>query len=254
MDVVEDRKPARTRAALPGRVARFVIAAGLLALSWFLTGPLVDEYQLEQRYLKAVVCPSGPDCLVPGTGLVKDRRHGESCSTDSYGAKSCAPYYQVLTEVRVRDDRRTVWLSVAADTYREIAVGDRLGLSVWQDRTVRIEVGDRTERLDPFFSLFNQVWWLQGSWVALGLAVVVASGHFRGLVLSGTGPFLLMGHYFLGAGAALAVEHELFPLGVAGHGWKALWVGPVVFGGFGVLWTALVVVAYLEDRRERARP
>lgn len=264
MDVVEDRKPDRTvghtHTALSRTVARFVVAAGLLALSWFLTGPLVDQYELEQRYLKAVVCPAeragattDPDCLVPGTGLVKDRRDGESCSTDSYGVKSCSPYHDLLTEVRVRDDRRTVWLSVEADTYRKIAPGDRVPLSVWQDRTVRLVVGDHTERHDPFFSLFNEVWWLQGTWIALGLAVVVASGHFRGLVLSSYGLLLLPGHYMLGAGVALAVEHELFPFGAVGSGWQGLWVGPLVIAGSGVLWTALAVSGYVEDRRKDAR-
>ncbi|MFF1680506.1 hypothetical protein ACFVYG_31290 [Streptomyces sp. NPDC058256] len=138
---VEDRKPGLggffQRVRVLGenpwtlRSLRALVTVPLLCLTGFLVVPVVDEYQDQQTYRHASVCPAGqdrtadadPDCLVPGTGLVTDKVTWSKCESIGYGAEKCRPAYRLQADMRVQEERRTEWIDVGKDIYRLVAAG-----------------------------------------------------------------------------------------------------------------------------------
>lgn len=221
-EAVQDRTPARrwrgvrrNLRSVPGpRLLVTVVLVGLAALA---STPLAGEYQALQTYRNATVCPvgqsrsaDGDDCLVRATGEVTDKEVGQSCTTDSYGAKSCAPKY--LVRVRVPGRGETGWISTRHVTHREAVRGDRADVVLWQDDVVRLTVRGNTEKHEPYYGLKKHfAWLLMVAPLPLAVAVLVAVGRLGRMVFHPIAPIFLLGTPFiLGQTVGFAFESLLF--------------------------------------------
>ncbi|MGP4046196.1 hypothetical protein [Streptomyces sp. 2A115] len=207
---------------------RAMVTAALLALTGLLAVPVADEYEGQQTYRNASVCPADEgdadsDCLVPGTGLITDKVTRKECESLGYGgAEKCGPAYSVQADIRFREEQRTEWFDVSKDTYRRDR-RDRFDLYAWHDKVVRITVGDDTVRLGPHFGLrYEPMVWLLGAWFALVIAGVVATGYVWALLTWG-GLFLGVSTLVPYFALLVAIEGALFG---AGPLW--LWILAVI--------------------------
>ncbi|WP_405927018.1 hypothetical protein [Streptomyces sp. NBC_00035] len=263
--LVEDRKPGmgglfqRVRAVGENpwtlRSLRTLVTVPLLCLTGFLVVPVADEYQDQQTYRHASVCPAGqdrtadedPDCLVPGTGLVTDKITWSKCESIGYGAEKCRPAYKLQTDIRVQEERRTEWIDVGKDIYRSVERRDLVDLYVWHDEVARIAVGDRTERLDPYFGLrYGPMAWLAGAWLVLVAAGFVAMGY-TWMLFSRLGLLILGCSLIPFIAIDAVIEGALFGSG-------PMWVWIVAAIGMAV-GSAVVVSGLKEDveRKKRRR-
>lgn len=218
--------------------SRLLVAAALLALGAFLATPIVDEHRMRQAYLNASVCPAGDprttdggrgaaDCLLPGTGEVTDREIRRGCFEDDDGFPTCRRDHRLRITVQGRDDQDSRWFLVAENTYRDTARGDRVEVLLWQDTVVRLTASGHTETYEPYFGLRDLWWRTQGAWLALGLAVAVATGLLWALPFGWYIPLWLTPYILLGGTVIVVIEGVLFGM--------PLWVCVVAALGFAAL-------------------
>jgi hypothetical protein len=203
-----------------------LIAVGYVAVLW--VGAVLGRYQDVSAYRQASVCPAGPvgaeHCVAPDTGDVRDKRTGESCTTDgNNNTQTCTTYYDVLLH---RTQGRDHWVGVGSRTYRDVRSGDHADLLTWHGAVVRMVVHGHTETYPPPAES-SMFWPLAGLWLLLVVAVWAALSGQLSLLLA----FPNFGLVWLAMPVGWLVQGTLL-----GMNWLD-WIFLVPFTAFGVFWT-----------------
>ncbi|MFE2526852.1 hypothetical protein ACFXEL_21690 [Streptomyces sp. NPDC059382] len=181
--------------------SRALLVLGAVLAVLFCARALDRGHDATAAYGRAFVC-GGEECLHEETGEVRDRRTGQTCTsngtsggTTTGGAPatiggvaagaggvggapvtigggggnagtSCTRYHDVKLAWSGGSD----WLGVAAETYEEVRAGDRARLRTWQGQVVRLEIGGLVRTYPPASQtgLWSRVLLL---WLGLGVAV-----------------------------------------------------------------------------------
>ncbi|MFJ9074880.1 hypothetical protein ACIRO3_06435 [Streptomyces sp. NPDC102278] len=184
--------------ALPSLLRALVVLGAVLAVL-FSARALERGHEATVVFGRASVC-GGEDCVHEETGEVRDRRTGQTCTSNgtsggttaggvpatiggaAAGAggaggapvtigggggnagTSCTRYH----DVKVAWSGGADWLGVAEETYEKARAGDRARLRTWQGQVVRLEVGGRVRTYPPASEtgLWSRVLLL---WLGLGV-------------------------------------------------------------------------------------
>ncbi|MFD9377568.1 hypothetical protein ACFWBH_18840 [Streptomyces sp. NPDC059999] len=202
--------------ALPPWLRALVVLGAVFAV--LLSARALDRgHDATVTYERALVC-GGEECLHEETGEVRDRRTGETCTsngtsggTTAGGAPatiggvaagaggaggapvtigggggnagtSCTRYH----DVKVAWSGGSDWLGVAPETYEEAGAGDRARLRTWKGQVVRLEIDGHVRTYPPASE--SGLWWrVLLLWLGLGVgAWALVSGRrsdFYGLAV-----------------------------------------------------------------------